>query len=191
MSYEKYNWEVGDILTSNRLNNIQEGIDNMSSSYQKTIWVDGDIITAQKLNNIENQLNRLDDIWSGGSGDSIPVEWTTIVDEEAAEFIYNQTTSSCDANFYFNHATAESWPTFNVFNLMVDGEALGASAPIGGSSKSVFNNNDRYYTVDVAYTPYSIVYTVSVLNEDSFVGTHAVKIDIGLVGSESPSSSEG
>lgn len=59
MSYEKYNWEVGDTLTSNRLNNIQEGIDNMSSSYQKTIWVDGDIITAEKLNNIENGIENI------------------------------------------------------------------------------------------------------------------------------------
>lgn len=30
-------------------------------SYEKTIWADGDIISAQKMNNIENGIETLDE----------------------------------------------------------------------------------------------------------------------------------
>lgn len=30
-------------------------------SYQKTVWADGDIISAQKMNNIENGIANLDE----------------------------------------------------------------------------------------------------------------------------------
>lgn len=65
MSYEPTTWVNGDIITATKLNNIESGVQSVSSSYEPTTWVNGDIITAAKLNNIEQGIAN-----AGGGGSS-------------------------------------------------------------------------------------------------------------------------
>ena len=63
MSYVEQNWATGDIITSAKLNHIEEGLGDINVSYDKTTWQTGDVITAEKLNHME------DGIEAGGSSD--------------------------------------------------------------------------------------------------------------------------
>ncbi len=65
MSYEPNTWVNGDIITATKLNNIESGVQSVSSSYTPTTWANGDIITAEKLNNIEQGIAN-----AGGSSDN-------------------------------------------------------------------------------------------------------------------------
>lgn len=65
MSYEPTTWVNGDIITATKMNNIESGVQSVSSSYTPTTWVNGDIITAQKMNNIEQGIANA----GGGSSD--------------------------------------------------------------------------------------------------------------------------
>ena len=65
MSYEPTTWATGDIITATKLNNIESGVQSVSSSYTPTTWATGDIITATKLNNIEQGIAN-----AGGGGSS-------------------------------------------------------------------------------------------------------------------------
>lgn len=56
MSYEKQTWAKGDIVTSAKLNHMEDGIEEINVSYEKTTWETGDTITAEKLNNIETGI---------------------------------------------------------------------------------------------------------------------------------------
>ena len=47
-------WNSNDILTSQKLNEMEGFISSKSISYSKTTWQDEDIVTADKLNNLEN-----------------------------------------------------------------------------------------------------------------------------------------
>lgn len=56
MSYEKNTWNKGDVITAEKLNNVESGIEEINVSYEKTTWETGDTITAEKLNNIETGI---------------------------------------------------------------------------------------------------------------------------------------
>jgi len=72
MSYEPTTWVTGDIITATKLNNIESGVQSVSSSYTPTTWATGDIITATKLNNIEQGIANA----GGGSSDFSTAEVT-------------------------------------------------------------------------------------------------------------------
>lgn len=76
MSYEPTTWANGDIITATKLNNIESGVQSVSSSYTPTTWVNGDIITATKLNNIEQGIANAGG--GGGSSDFSTAEVTII-----------------------------------------------------------------------------------------------------------------
>lgn len=61
MSYVKTEWDNGDIITAEKLNNAEIGIEEINMSYEKQTWSNGDTITAEKLNYMENGI-------SGGGG---------------------------------------------------------------------------------------------------------------------------
>lgn len=63
MAYQKQNWQTGQTITANKLNNIQTGVSDMNSEYIKHTWQTGQTITADKLNNIENGI----ELSSGGN----------------------------------------------------------------------------------------------------------------------------
>ena len=64
MSYEPTSWKLGDVVTSAKLNKIEQGVKTADMSYTPTIWAKGDIVTAEKLNNIEQGI-----LNAGGGGD--------------------------------------------------------------------------------------------------------------------------
>lgn len=74
MSYDKQNWQTGDVITSSKLNNIESGVEGINMSYDKNTWQSGDVITAVKLNNIEDGIANA----SGGSGGDITEASVTI-----------------------------------------------------------------------------------------------------------------
>lgn len=76
MSYEPTTWATGDIITATKLNNIESGVQSVSSSYTPTTWATGDIITATKLNNIEQGIANA----GGGSSDFSTATVTVIND---------------------------------------------------------------------------------------------------------------
>lgn len=63
MSYEKQEWETGEVITASKLNHIEDGVDGMNGSYEKQTWSTGEVITAEKLNHIEAGIE------NGSSGD--------------------------------------------------------------------------------------------------------------------------
>lgn len=65
MAYVKQNWECGDIVTADKLNNIERGIAEVNSEYVPTTWQCGDLITAEAMNKIEQGVANA----SGGSSD--------------------------------------------------------------------------------------------------------------------------
>lgn len=69
MAYTPTTWVTGDTITATKLNNIESGVQSVSSSYTPTTWVTGDIITAVKLNNIEQGIANA----GGGAGEMISV----------------------------------------------------------------------------------------------------------------------
>lgn len=62
MSYDKTTWQTGDVITANKFNHIEDGIEVNDVSYEKNTWQTGDVITAEKLNHME------DGIEAGGGG---------------------------------------------------------------------------------------------------------------------------
>lgn len=72
MAYNKNTWQNGDIITAEKLNNVESGVEEINMSYEKTTWETGDVITAEKLNNIE------DGIAGAGGGDYTTAQVTLI-----------------------------------------------------------------------------------------------------------------
>lgn len=55
-TYSKTTWQDEDIVTADKLNNLENGVLSSNSSYSKHTWVDDEEITAVKLNNITGGL---------------------------------------------------------------------------------------------------------------------------------------
>lgn len=53
MPYTKTTWATGDIVTSAKLNNLEEGVRGVNGEYVPTVWATGDVVTADKLNKLE------------------------------------------------------------------------------------------------------------------------------------------
>ena len=50
-------WTSGEILSKDKLNEMEDNLSSVTSTYNKTIWNDEDIVTANKLNNLENGIS--------------------------------------------------------------------------------------------------------------------------------------
>ena len=53
MSYNKTTWATGDVVTSAKLNKLEEGVRDVNGEYVPTVWATGDVVTADKLNKLE------------------------------------------------------------------------------------------------------------------------------------------
>lgn len=51
------NWSSGEILSKDKLNEMEDNLSSVTSTYIKTTWNDEDIVTADKLNNLENGIS--------------------------------------------------------------------------------------------------------------------------------------
>ena len=51
------NWTSGEILSKDKLNEMEDNLSSVTSTYNKTTWNDEDIVTADKLNNLENGIS--------------------------------------------------------------------------------------------------------------------------------------
>ena len=52
-------WTKNDILTADKLNQLEDNVVLFNSNYSKTTWQDNDIIEADNLNNIEQSINQI------------------------------------------------------------------------------------------------------------------------------------
>lgn len=52
-------WTKNDILTADKLNQLEDNVVLFNSNYNKTTWQDNDIIQADNLNNIEQSINQV------------------------------------------------------------------------------------------------------------------------------------
>ena len=50
-------WTSGEILSKDKLNEMEDNLSSVTSTYNKTTWNDEDIVTADKLNNLENGIS--------------------------------------------------------------------------------------------------------------------------------------
>lgn len=66
MSYNKTIWATGDVVTSAKLNKLEEGVRTVNGEYVPTVWATGDVVTADKLNKLEQGVA------DGGGGSNIP-----------------------------------------------------------------------------------------------------------------------
>lgn len=72
MAYTPTDWECGQTVTAEKLNNIERGVAEVNSEYTPTTWQCGDVITAEKMNKIEQGIAN-----AGGGGGS----WTVLTEE--------------------------------------------------------------------------------------------------------------
>lgn len=84
MSYEPTTWVTGDIITATKLNNIESGVQSVSSSYTPTTWATGDIITAVKLNNIEQGIAN-----AGGGSSDFSTATVTVVNNTNVNYTFS------------------------------------------------------------------------------------------------------
>lgn len=56
MSYTPTIWKIGDIITAQKLNKMEDAIHTILSDYIQTNWVDGETISAEKLNKLEDAI---------------------------------------------------------------------------------------------------------------------------------------
>lgn len=81
MSYEKNTWNKGDVITSAKLNHMEDGVEGINMSYEKITWQTGDTITAEKLNNIE------DGIAGAGGGSFVPCTVTITIEGDIERYL--------------------------------------------------------------------------------------------------------
>ena len=65
MAYTPTDWECGQTVTAEKLNNIERGVADVNSEYTPTTWQCGDLITAEAMNKIEQGIAN-----AGGGGSS-------------------------------------------------------------------------------------------------------------------------
>ena len=53
MSYEKYEWKDGDIITAERLNHMEAGLSSADPTYVAHTWTDGEIVTENLFDALE------------------------------------------------------------------------------------------------------------------------------------------
>lgn len=56
MAYEPNIWESGEVITAEKLNNIERGVAGVNRNYEPTEWQCGDLFTAEKMNKIEQGI---------------------------------------------------------------------------------------------------------------------------------------
>ena len=78
-------WTKNDILTADKLNQLEDNVVLFNSNYSKTTWQDNDIIQADNLNNIEQSINQI-------NGEYTPHTWVEN-EEITAEKLNNINTS--------------------------------------------------------------------------------------------------
>lgn len=76
MAYTPSEWSCGDIVTADKLNNIERGIAEVNSEYVPTSWQCGDLITAEAMNKIEQGIAD-----AGGGSSDLSTATLSIVDE--------------------------------------------------------------------------------------------------------------
>lgn len=64
-------WTKNDILTADKLNQLEDNVVLFNSNYSKTTWQDNDIIEADNLNNIEQSINQINNEYT-------PYTWVDI-----------------------------------------------------------------------------------------------------------------
>lgn len=136
MSYVKTEWDNGDIITAEKLNNAEIGIEEINMSYEKQTWSNGDIITADKLNHME------DGIGGGGS--------------EYYHIKMNGETYYLDKTWQEIHDALQEYGVGKVFIVDVENHIVQVVARTkydghGGYSVGVYDNgnkSDMYFTDD-------------------------------------------
>ena len=74
MAYTPTEWACGDVVTAEKMNNIERGVSEIMSEYVPTEWSCGDVITAEALNKIEQGIANAD----SGGGDFNTAQVTLI-----------------------------------------------------------------------------------------------------------------
>lgn len=126
MSYEPTEWKNGDIITEQKLNNIETGVRSMNSEYVPTVWENGDIITAEKLNHIEQG------IVAGGDTE----QWETLFEGEVTtEDVDTINICELEYNKVINNdiikVTFDGTEYMCEKITMPDGNAYGGITPLG------------------------------------------------------------
>lgn len=80
MSYTKNTWQSGDVVTSAKLNHMEDGIEEQNMSYTKNTWQSGDVVTSAKLNHMEDGIEAAS---QGGSSDFTTAQVTLTDTREA------------------------------------------------------------------------------------------------------------
>lgn len=158
MSYEPTTWVTGDIITATKLNNIESGVQSVSSSYTPTTWVTGDIITATKLNNIEQGIAN-----AGGGSSDFSTAQVTIVNSTENLGIELVLPVCMEENAMGQGSPACIQPynsvplgTYNVSVAMYKGTALGIimtpNVNVSTTGAVIFNNGRLIITGDCTIT---------------------------------------
>lgn len=151
MSYVKTEWDNGDIITAEKLNNAEIGIEEINMSYEKQTWSNGDIITADKLNHME------DGIGGGGGGDN-GFSIATVTFEVYGGFTLvsfaqiDTRRQPRKLDFLVEHEYESTYNTFSLDALLVDGVGKfyvdSEYATITVSGNATYDDGEVIYTGD-------------------------------------------
>ena len=156
MSYVKTEWDNGDIITAEKLNNAEIGIEEINMSYEKQTWSNGDTITAEKLNYMENGISG-----GGGGSSDFAVATVTVIPDGLPDGV-GMAESVLKGLLYFPFYVAEEQSyershtksqtgTFNI--LMYQNVAR-----FEGDIRFVGTNSQQYFQADVPVCTGGIIY---------------------------------
>lgn len=140
MAYTPNEWSCGDIVTADKLNNIERGIAEVNSEYVPTSWQCGDLITAEAMNKIEQGIANA----SGGSSDFSTATVTIVNNSGMPIAVFGAIATEEDDEFF----TIHNWSVFasdTIQVVMYKGLAYGG---LDGSFSTVNTTGDISWNGD-------------------------------------------
>ena len=101
MSYEPITWDCGDVITAEKLNNMERGISEVNENYVPTEWQCGDIFTAERLNKMEQGIA------NASGGETITVEPLSVTANDTYTAPSGSAYSPVTVNVESDFSTAE------------------------------------------------------------------------------------
>ena len=139
MSYTPTEWQTGDIVTADKLNKLETGVEDMNMSYTPTEWANGDIVTAEKLNKLENGVAA----GGGGSSDFTTAEVTVI--NHATYTVYVAIPTEYEENTLYDGSPA----ALSADTFFDDGDTVTINVPLYKGSCYVSGEPFASLSVDV------------------------------------------
>lgn len=175
MSYEPTNWQNGDIVTASKLNNIEQGIENLSETKGTADTLLDDVSTqdAGKVLAIDDN-GRVALIPSASMyGSPLAAHQSTDMVDTTKIYVYtgNDSGNYIKGNWYYYNGS--SWESGGVYNTYAETTEIINNSEKVPTSKAVY---DEFQSIiDKMYPVGSLYFTIDNRNPSEYLGGHWVR----------------